>query len=77
VTPRETKSIWGTGGRNLIVTVITVLTLVSALWLGASSWNDSTSRQSASWVSSPDSYSADDLATTARGSDMAVLSGAS
>ena len=77
MTPRETKSTWGIGGRDLIVAVIAMLTLVSALWLGAASWNDSTSRQTASWVSGPDASSADDLAATASGSDTAVLSGAS
>ena len=62
MTPRETKSLWGTGGRNQIVAAIALLTLVSAFWLGAGSWNDSNSRQSASWVSGSNEESPDDPA---------------
>ena len=73
MTPRETKSVWGAGGRGVMVYAIALLTLVSALWLGAASWNDSRSRQSASWVSGPGAVSPDGLAATA-GTDTAVLS---
>jgi hypothetical protein len=70
VTPRETKSLWGTGGHNLIVAAIALVTLVSAFWLGASSWNDGNSRQSASWntaswVSGSNEGSLDDPAAVA------------
>jgi hypothetical protein len=76
VTPRETKGARGAFGRDLIVGAIALLTLVSALWLGAVSWNDSTSRQSASWVSGPDAVGPDEPAATTAGSDTAVLSSA-
>jgi hypothetical protein len=73
VTPRETKGLWSRRGRDLIVTAIAVLTLVSAFWLGAVSWNDNASRQSASWVSGTDAGSPDDLVANTAGSDSAVL----